>query len=87
MTDILKRLQPYVDFMAETCHKAVEVDFEDLNDAVGEIERLNAWSKRAAEVMMTIAKSNPSDPSGYEACIIAAKNFIEWAAVGQPQRS
>ena len=38
----LKRIQPLVDFMAETGRDKTEIDFDDLNDAIGEIERLRA---------------------------------------------
>lgn len=40
MPDILKQLQAHVDFLAETGRRSMDVDFDDLNNAVAEIERL-----------------------------------------------
>lgn len=45
MSDLLKRLQFHVDFLAETGRAATD-DFNALNDAVSEIERLEAEVER-----------------------------------------
>jgi hypothetical protein len=59
MSDILKQLQAYVDHMAETGCGEMPIPFDDLNEGVGEIERLRAERddyKRCAEAAALFAE-------------------------------
>ena len=54
MKDILTRLQAHVDFMAETGRENMEISFEELNNAVGEILRLQESIENAHSLLVNM---------------------------------
>ena len=64
-----RRLQAHVDFLAETGRGTIEVPFDDLNWAVGEIDRLSKLLKDLLDP--------PDDAAMYDAMVAARAYFSE----------